>query len=128
MILTTISNHPHFSNITRKADVIGIHYTPKAIKLELLILHFMSNNEIGDMTKSIDLTLNNEKQYPFGETMIGDLEAFTMQSEMGAPLKDMVQQGIAAVDLDGTINGKCNYKSQPGIVIEEEEETPVDPE
>ena len=118
MLKTNISNHPHFEGVTRTADVTGLVFGDN-IKLELLIEHYIDGNKLGDMSKSINLLLNNEKQYPFGSGLIGNYDAFVAQSEMGESFKVMVHQGIHAVDLDGTINAKCGYLSSNPIIIEE---------
>lgn len=120
MLKTTISNHPHFSGVTRTAEVIGLSFG-NDIKLELKVEHFIDGNKVGDMDKMITLLLNNEKQYLMGNQTIGDFEAFVMQAEMGESFKTMVQQGIHAVDQDGTINSKCSYSS---VLVE----VPVEPE
>lgn len=85
----------------------------RIIDMELFINHFKDNIPFADLDTNLSLVLDNTKQYPIdleGNT-IGDYDYFYMQAEAGVPLKSLVESGIAAVDSDGTINSKCNYKS-----------------
>lgn len=120
MLKTNISNHPHFENITRTAEVTSLTFNEKSIRLEVTIEHYINDSKLGDMDKSIDLLLNNEKTYQVGNEFIGDLDAFIMQAEAGLPFKQMVQAGLMSVDADGTINAKCMYKSAPAPIPVEE--------
>lgn len=98
----------------------GLSFSETKIHLEVTIDHYIGDSKLGDMSKSIDLTLNNEKQYQVGNELIGDFTAFVMQAEAGVPFKQMVTMGIQSVDADGTINAKCNYKSQAPVIPVEE--------
>ncbi len=125
---TNLSNHPLFPNITRKWELKKIDFDEISgyIRLLLYITHFINNVAFTDMDGSVPIVLNGTKMYPDGQGgFIPDYTAFLMQAEAGASLKTMVQNGIAAVDADNTINNKFGYKALPTPITATAERTDV---
>lgn len=118
MFSIPISSHPLYTDISRNVSVIEtlVDEQAKFIKLKCVVHHWKDGYEFKDMNRFISLLLDNTKQYPNPAqpgTTIGDYDAFMLQAEMGMSMLDMVANGITAVDMDGTINAKCLYKTLP---------------
>jgi len=64
----SISNHPKFDNITRKAEVVAQQFDKqrKAITLTLLISHYIDETAFSEYNRTVKLTLDNKVQFPTG--------------------------------------------------------------
>lgn len=113
MFNITISNHPVFPEITRKVKMLTLKFdeSQNKINIEMRVNHFIGEIPILDLDRSIDLELDNGRQYPDGQGgFIGDYDYFYAMAEAGAGLKDLIDGGMNNVDNEGIINAKCNYK------------------
>lgn len=123
MFKIEISNHPLFSDITRKVSMIELAFNEgnKAIEMKIMVNHFKDGVAFPDLDKVISLDISNKEHFPTGNPempYVGDYDYFVMSAEAGQQFSVMVTQGVQAVDAKGTINSRMNYKAQkPAITV-----------
>ncbi len=113
MFNITISNHPTFSEITRKVEIYDLKFDEinKSISIDLKVKHFIDETFIGDLDRTVSLFINNSATFLVAEgNPVGDYDYFVGMAEAGAPLKSLIEAGVSVRDTDGIINSKCNYR------------------